>query len=196
MVSYSRYKKYKNRSNELENELGKYKKTQNEYLNPVKNLALSNAVSMQAEDRKKAFNEGVSGAEEFMGRNFQGLNPAQRRTMEERGRQGINREVQGLQRQLVANQGRRGIKGGAAYAQQADLARMGAQSNQELQRDIEDRNQDMALKRMAATYAMGQGEVEQRQTDRQLQMEQSELEQERKRQKKLQKRYSKLFSRV
>ena len=116
--------------------------------------------------------------------------------MEERGMEGIDREVQGLQRQLVSNQGRRGMKGGVAYAQQADLARMGNQSKRELQRDIEDRNQDMSLKRMAATYAAGQGEVTQRQTDRQLALEQSELEKERKAQNKESQLRNKLLSRI
>jgi hypothetical protein len=189
MVSYSRYKKYKNQAHSLKNTLNQYK-------NPLSNIAHNHAVEMGAAERREGFGKGVEQAEEFMGRNFQGLNPTQRRLAEERGRQGINREVQGMQRQLVANQGRRGIRGGAAYAQQADLARMGTQSQQELQRDIEQQNQDMALKRMAATYAMGQGEVAQRQTDRQLALEQAELAQEKKRQRKLQGQYSKLFSRV
>ena len=180
MGYYSKYKKYKEQAHSLKKQ----------------EIANQNAVQMGRAERKQGFGEGVANAEEFMGRNFQGLNPMQRRTMEERGRQGIQRDVQGYQRQLVANQGRRGIKGGAAYAQQADLARMGQQASQEMQRDVEDRNQDLILKRMAAAQAMGMGEVAQRQTDRQLDIERRDLEEERRHNRKTERRANKSFARI
>lgn len=162
--------------------------------------ALRKEASEQAkslgEERRAARQEGRSYANEVLSRNYSGLNPAQRQAMEETGRAKLQRDMQGIQRKLLANQGRSGIRGGAAYAQQADLARAGMDSQQQMYRDLQNLDADMALKKLAAAFNIEQGEAAQSQADRQLAIDEQRYEQERKRQKALEDQLNYLFSRV
>ncbi len=139
--------------------------------------------------RKESRIEGRKYAEEVLSRDIQGFTPSQRRAMEEGGSRRIGREFQGYQRQLLAQQGRRGVRGGAAYAQQADLARMAQESKQQMMQDIEQASADAALKKLAAMFSIEQGEAAQSALDRQLALEEIRLEQERKRQRMLEDKY-------
>lgn len=161
----------------------------------LKSEALKNAQGMK-EDRKQARSEGRQYAEEMFNRNISGLNPAQRQAMEESGRHKINREMQGYERNLLAKQGRHGIKGGAAYAQHADLARAGMDAQGQMQRDITNLDQDMALKKLAAMFNVEQGEAAQSQLDKQIALDELKYENEKKRQRLLEEKFNRSFSKV
>ena len=160
-----------------------------------KEKAAKSAAEM-AEDRRKGREEGRRYAEELFSRDIEGLTPAQRRSYEEQGKRQISRDVQGAQRQLAAQQGKRGLRGGAAYAQQANLARASAEAQRQLQGDISSMDADLALKRLAAMFNIEQGEAAQKQLDRQLSVDEQRAEAERRRQRYLQQQYDRLFSRI
>lgn len=160
-----------------------------------KERAQKSAAEM-AEERKRARGEGRKYAEELFSRDVEGLTPNQRRYYEESGKRQIGKDIQGAQRQLSAQQGRRGLKGGAAYAQQADLAKAGAEAQGQLQRDISSMDADLALKRLAAMFNIEQGEAAQSQLDKQLSVDEQRAEAERRRQRYLQQQYDRLFSRI
>jgi hypothetical protein len=149
-----------------------------------------------AEERKRAREEGRKYAEELFSRDVEGLTPGQRRSYSETGRRNIGRDIQGAQRQLAAQQGRRGLRGGAAYAQQADLARAGAEATGRLESDLSNLDADLALKRLAAMFNIEQGEAAQSQLDKQLAVDEQRAEQERRRQRYLQEQYDRIFSRI
>ncbi len=207
MFGDNRYARKKNKKEKLKKQQAadaERQKAQNsaETLEREKNErdAIRKEASEQAkvygEDRKAARQEGRAYADEVLSRNYQGLNPMQRQAMEESGKAKLNRDVQGYQRKLLANQGRAGIRGGAAYAQQADLARAGLDAQQQLYRDLENLDAETAMKKLAAAFNIEQGEAAQSQADKQLAYDDLRYEQEKKRQKALEDQINYLFSKV
>ena len=161
----------------------------------LKTEAFKNAQDMK-EDRKTARGEGKQYAEELFNRNIAGLNPQQRQSMEESGRHSINRQMQGMERNLLAKQGKHGIKGGAAYAQHADLARAAVDAQGQMQRDLQSLDSDLALKKLAAMFNVEQGEAGQAQLDRQLALDELKYEEEKKRNRLLEEQFNRQFSKV
>jgi hypothetical protein len=148
------------------------------------------------EERKTAREEGRKYAEEVLNRDVQGLTPSQRLAMEEGGSRKINRQMQGYERKLLAQQGRGGVRGGAAYAQQADLARAGSEAQAQHLSDIGQMDADIALKKLAAMFNIEQGEASQAQLDRQLALDELRLEEERKRQRYYEDKFNQNYSRI
>jgi hypothetical protein len=147
-------------------------------------------------ERQQAYGEGRKRAEELFSRNIEGLTPQQRTSMQESGQHRLGREYQGYQQQLAAAQGRRGVRGGAAYAQQADLARAAGEAQQQSQRDLSQLDSDLMLKKLAAMFNIEQGEAQQGSLDRQVAQDQLELQGERRRQRNIEDQFNRLFSRV
>lgn len=145
--------------------------------------------------RRKAEEEGRARDEAYFGKNIQGLTPEQKSAMQYEANKQIKRNVQGLNRQLLGEQGRHGIMGrsGVAYAQQRDLAKMGQEAMGQSQRGLEQLNADMALKKLAAIYAGGKGEAAQTMLERQRAEDRAELEREKRRQQVIEDRYNQLF---
>jgi hypothetical protein len=146
--------------------------------------------------RDTARQEGRRYGEELIGRNYQGLSPQQRLAYEESAKTKLNRDLQGQQRRLVAQQGARGVRGGAAYAQQADLARASMENQSQLQRDLNQLDSDLALKKLAAVFNVEQGQVAQSDLDRQTALDELRYEQEKKRQRMLENQYMRQLSRI
>src|SRR5689334_7390049 len=86
----------------------------------IQSRALEQAKSMK-EKRIADRSEGRQYAQNVLSQDYQGLTPQQRQNMESTGNRRLSREVQGHERRLLAEQGRKGIRGGTAYAQRADL---------------------------------------------------------------------------
>jgi hypothetical protein len=119
-----------------------------------------NEIAKEQKERDKiAQQEGRERAEELLNRDYKGLGDVQRRSLQESANSQINKDIQGYEKRLLAQQGRRGVKGGAAYAQQQDLARLGTEAQQQMQRDLSVLDADLALKKLAAAYNVEQGEV-------------------------------------
>lgn len=165
------------------------------YDDKVKQYASEQAQQFRQE-REQGRERGRAYGEEVLGRDIQGLTPTQRRSMEESAQKKLNRESQGLQRRLLAQQGSRGVKGGAAYAQQADLARATGEAQQQYMRDIDQMDADIAMKKLGALFGIEQGEAAQSQLDRQLALDMARMEEERKRQRPYEQKYNDYFSRV
>lgn len=159
-------------------------------------------VAQQALDAKTARNEarreGRNYAEEVMSRNVEGLTPQQRQAMQYEASQRIDRDLQRAQRNLLGEQGRRGIGGrsGVAFAQRRDLARAAQEQEGQAQRDLNRLNSELALKKLAAMFNIEQGEAAQSQLDRQLAIDELTLNEEKKRQRALEDRMNQLFSRL
>lgn len=157
-------------------------------------------VNQVANDQKGrdriARDEGKAYADEVINREYSGLTKNQRGSLQESSNAQINRDVQGYGRKLLAQQGRRGVKGGAAYAQQQDLARLGTDAQQQMQRDLSSLDADLALRKMAAAYNIEQGEVSQEGLRQQMSRDILNSHDERKQQKWLAEQANKLFQRV
>ena len=97
-------------------------------------------------------------AEELLNRDVQGLSPQRRKQMEDQANFSMSRDLQNAERKLISSQGRRGLRGGIAYAQRADLARMGQEGRAGIQSDLNRLDSDTSNKRLAAMIAMEQGE--------------------------------------
>jgi len=195
--------KYKNRYEDTSRDFKDYRKDvkqdqkQNDRYGSIQQNASKLAPGMAERGlREGDYAYGKSRADEILGRRYQGIDPTQRRNMEETANQGINRQIQGYQRQLTAQQGQRGVRGGAAYAQNADLARMGTEAQGQYQRDLSNLDSDLALKKLAAAYNIEQGEASQGNLDRQMSLDEKRFKQEKKRQEALTKQANRAFSRV
>lgn len=152
-----------------------------QYGNSIQEEAADQAERFRKE-REEARKRGRQYGQEVMSRDVAGLTPAQRRSMQESAQRKLGREMQGHQRKLLSQQGSRGIKGGAAYAQQADLARAGQEAQGQYMRDIDQMDADIALKKLGAMFGIEQGEAAQAQLDRQLALDMARMEEERKKQ--------------
>ncbi len=156
-----------------------------------------NQVAADQKERDKiARQEEKEYSDELLSRQYEGLNPVQRRGLQESANASINRDIGGYEKKLLAQQGRRGVKGGAAYAQQADLARMGVDAQQQTQRDLSALDSDLAIRKLAAAYNIEQGEVGQETLRQQMAKDTLESYDQRKYQKWLAEQANKLFQRV
>ena len=139
---------------------------------------------------------GRKRGEEFLSRNFTGFNPQQRQQYESQANRRINREVERQQRDLIGKQGRHGVYGGAAYAQKADLARLGNEARQDSQSDIRNLDTALALKKMASQFAIEEGEAANRLLDEQSALDSLNLEEEKRRQRMYENRFNRNFNRL
>lgn len=150
------------------------------------------------EERKKAYEEGRARSEELFSRDVQGLDPAKKAAMQFEANKGIQRSMQSANRKLLGDQASHGIvgKGGVGYAQQRDLQKLGTEAQAGVTRDLDKLNADLALKKLAAMFNIEQGEASQSQLDKQLAIDEIQLNEERKRQRNFEDQFNRLFSRV
>ena len=118
--------------------------------------------------------------------------------MQYEANKGIQRSMQQANRKLLGEQGLHGITGksGVGYAQQRDLQRMGAEAQAGVHRDLDKLNADLALKKLAASFNIEQGEAAQSQLDKQIALDELNLAEERKRQRFFEEQANKQFSRI
>lgn len=155
-------KRAKREKSALQDEINNLKKQQ--MTDPVQeqktHQAQVNEIANEQKTRDRvARDEGRAYADEVLSREYTGLGDTQRRSLQESANSQINRDIQGYEKKILAQQGRRGVRGGAAYAQQQDLARLGTEAQQQMQRDLSTLDADLALKKLAAAYNIEQGEV-------------------------------------
>ena len=124
-------------------------------------------INQIAEERKQkeraTREEGRKYAEEVLSRDYPGLTAQERRNLQEEANYQIGRDIQGYQQKLAGQQGMRGVRGGAAFAQQNELARLGSDAQQQIQRDLSKLDRELAMKKAAAAYNIEQGELGQEQ---------------------------------
>lgn len=90
-----------------------------------------------------------------------GLTPNQRRQLQQSANSQINKQVQKYQRSMASKTGKRGIRGGAAFAPQAEIARQGMDAQNQFQRDLVEKDTDLAMRRLAAYLAQVEGRTAQ-----------------------------------
>ena len=198
MFGYGHAKTLKKQNKKMQGEMNQMRSDfASSQINPEKSKA---QVNQEAEEskalRRKAEEEGQARDEAFFGKNIQGLTPEQKSAMQYEANSQIKRNVQGLNRRLLGEQGMHGRRGGVAYAQQRDLAKMGQEAAGQSERGIQQLNADLALKKLAAIYAGGKGEAAQSLMERQRAEDKEELEREKRRQQPYLNQYSALFSRL
>lgn len=172
-----------------------FNRSQEDQERKIKEMASTRAQEMRTQ-RQQARQEGRQYAEELFNRPMQGIPAQERKLMESEANQKLNRQLQGYNRQLLASQGRKGIRGGAAYAQSADLARIGQEAQSQYQRELDQLDLHRKLQNLAAMYALEQGEGAQQNLEYQTALEEQQLADERRRQRYLEDQYQRLFSRI
>jgi len=200
---YRRKRKRKEQSERekqsLQNELTQERERQSAEPTPEEmKTSVQERFDQARKDREMGRKEGRQYAEEVLGREVQGLDPHERSVMQYEAQRNIERQHQNASRKLLGDQSSHGIvgKGGVGYAQQADLQRIANESQGQATRDIEKLNSERQLKNLAAMFNIEQGEATQTQLDRQMAIDELELEREKKRQRKFDDEYYRLFSRI
>lgn len=162
------------------------------------NQQVADKTAQSKADRATAREEGKKYAEEVMNRDVQGLTPEKRQAMQYEANKGIQRSMQSANRKLLGDQATHGIvgQGGVGYAQQKDLQKLGIDAQGQVHRDLDKLNADLALKKLAAMFNIEQGEVSQAQLDKQMAIDELQLQDEKKRQRNFEDQFNKLFSRV
>ena len=118
--------------------------------------------------------------------------------MQYEANKGIQRSTQAANRKLLGDQASHGVvgKGGVGYAQQRDLQKMSTEAQSGVHRDLDKMNADLRLKNIAAIFAGEQGEASQAQLDKQLALDELNLNEEKKRQRAMEDQMNRLFSRL
>ena len=191
-------KRYKRDIAELRQELENAKKTQpNASQEMASHQEQVNKLANEQKDKDKLTREeGKKYADEVLAREYQGLNPKQRQSLQESANYQIDKDIQNYQRKLSGQQGGRGVQGGAAYAQRQDLARLGGEAQQQMQRDLTSLDAELAMKKAAAAYNIEQGAVADDQLRNQMALDTLNSYDQRKYQKWLSEQANKLFQRV
>lgn len=86
-----------------------------------------------------------------------GMSDAQKRAMQESANAQIDSQVQNYARQMAGGISQSGQRGGTAYAQQSDLAQKGMAAQNQFQRDLVEKDADVAMKKLAAYMASLEG---------------------------------------
>lgn len=162
------------------------------------NQQVADKTQQSKADRATSRQEGKEYADEVLSRNYEGLTPEQRLQMQTESHKHVKRAAQSANRNMLGEQSQHGIvgKGGVAYAQQRDLQKRASEAEGQAMSDINKLDADLALKKLAAAFGIEQGEVSQNQLDKQMAIDEIQLNQERKKQKYYEDKFNQSFSRV
>jgi len=87
----------------------------------------------------------------------QGLTDFQRRQLQETASSQIDKDTQNYSRQLASGSGARGVRGGSAQAQQLALQDKALDARRQFERDIGEKDIDIAMQKLAAALASTEG---------------------------------------
>lgn len=199
MFGHYKRKRQKNERDALQGEVNRLKADQN--IDPVQEArGYQSQVNQLADDQKKrdqiARQEGRLESDDYLNREYKGLGTQQRNNLQETANAQIARDIQGYDKRLLGQQGKRGVMGGAAYAQRADLARIGTEAQQQVQRDISSLDAEAAKQKLAQAYNIETGAVGQEAFRQQGAKDLLENNEQKKYQKWLTEQANKLFQRV
>ena len=118
----------------------------------------------ESEEANKPYEEGKR--EEFKEQSYQdvttdipGMSEDQKRAMKESANAQIDSQIQNYQRTLASQSGMSGVRGGAAAAPQISLAKQGLQAQNQFQRDLIEKDADVAMQKLAAYMASLEGKT-------------------------------------
>lgn len=162
------------------------------------NKQVADKTAQSASDREAARQAGRKDTEEFFQKDIAGLNPEKKKALQYEAHKGIQRGMQAANRKLLGEQSQHGIvgKGGVGYAQQRDLQRLGQEAQGQATRDLTKLDADLALKNKAAIFAGGEGHAATAGLDKQMALDELQLQDEKKRQRNFEDQFNRLFSRV
>lgn len=112
----------------------------------------SERLAQQREDAKKQAMEEVT-------TEIPGMSPERKRALQESANAKIDSQVQNYQRMMASQMGKAGVRGGAAYAPQYEIASKGLQAQQQFQRDLLEQDEQVALQKLAAYMASLEGKT-------------------------------------
>lgn len=190
----------RNRAYRDRRELSKLKSKQ-ETFDPLKEAKKSQGYSNQLVDESKkrqgaSREEGRNYAKEFLSQDVEGFNPKQKLALQESANSQIGSDLAGARRQLAAQQGRRGVNGGAAFAQQQEINKAGLDAQNQFQRDLTTLDSENAMKKLAAMFNIEQGFVGQDLYNEQAARDLLEAQEEKQRLNKNSKKASRKISRI
>jgi hypothetical protein len=116
--------------------------------------ALVQREKFQADKERQGYRQE---AREDVTQDFQGLTDQQRRALQESANAQINKMLQSEGRRIASASGGRGVRGGTSIAPQIDLSRRGLEAQSQVQRDLVERDTDLAMRRLAAYLANIEG---------------------------------------
>ncbi len=150
-----------------------------------KKTAAADKAQQNKLDRANARAEGKTYAEEVLGRDVEGLSPKEKQAMQYEANKGIQRSQQQANRKLLGDQASHGVaaKSGVGYAQQKDLQKIGMEAKGAAERDLTKADQELKRKKLAAMFAIEQGEASQAQMDKQLAQDELNYEEEKRKNK-------------
>lgn len=110
-------------------------------------------------------------AREDVTEDLPGLSPEAQRAYRESAQANIDAQVANQQRQMASMSGRAGMRGGAAMALQQAASQQGMQAMNQFERDMIERDSEVALQRLAAYMASLEGYTAEDLLDRQMIMD-------------------------
>lgn len=183
LTTNKKRKKEQKKAKALQGELNRVRQEEGPDLNTMRQQAKTHAEEMH-QTEQKGREEGRKRQEEFFGRNFEGLTAKDRARHESDAARRINREIASHRKEIIGKRGHHGMRGGSAYAQEADLARLGHEAHNEARSAIQGMDRDLALKKQAAAFAVEEGGASGRLMNEQAALDELKLENERKKQNK------------
>lgn len=115
----------------------------------------TNEVANQETQRQKEAREGHKAeAKEDVTTEMPGLTPQQRQAMQESANMQIGGHLDNYSKMLASSQGARGVRGGKA---QADLRRQALNAQNQVTRDLNEKDADLAMQRLAAYLSSLEG---------------------------------------
>lgn len=123
----------------------------------------------------------------------QGLTDLQRRQLQESASNQINKDTQNYSRQLASSAGKRGVRGGSAAAQQMALQEKGLDAQRQFNRDLAEKDIDVAMQKLAAVLTATQGREAQDLGAQSEAKDYIEAQKEKKRQQALAQLYNKQY---
>lgn len=118
----------------------------------------------ESEEANKPYEEGKregfkDEAYEDVTTDIPGMSDEQKRAMKESANAQIDSQVQNYQRTMASQSGMSGIRGGAAAAPQIAIAKQGLQAQNQFQRDLIEKDADVAMKKLAAYLSSLEGKT-------------------------------------
>lgn len=152
-----REKKRKKKEAEFKRDYANAEK-QGELANPVQDYQnyqqqASQAAQPGQDDLKKKREENLQESIREVGTDVQGLTDLQRKQLQESASSQINKDYQNYSRQLASSAGARGVRGGSAAAQQMALQDKALDTRRQFERDIAEKDIDIAMSKLAAALA-------------------------------------------
>lgn len=154
--------------------------------------------SMQAaqpglDDLKEKRKENLAESIQEVSTPVQGLSDFQRRQLQETASNQINKDTQNYSRQLASSAGARGVRGGSAQAQQMALQDKALDARRQFERDIGEKDIDIAMQKLAAALASTEGKQAQQIGAQAEARDYIEAQKEKKRQQALSQVYNKQY---